>query len=155
MKYQLAISDKKFEVEVNAITQGIASVTVNGNAYEVSIENLDAVSPGASAPPAPAQRAAPAPPPVRPKPVAPAAPPAPPAAAAGAGTVTAPIPGRMMSIMVQVGDQVKAGQTLATMEAMKMENNIISNVNGTVQEIRVQKDSEVATGDVIMSIAPA
>jgi len=39
------------------------------------------------------------------------------------------------------------------MEAMKMENNIVSNIDGTVQEIRVQKDSEVATGDVIMVVA--
>ena len=76
-----------------------------------------------------------------------------PAAVMGAGTVTAPIPGLILRINVAVGDAVTAGQTVAVMEAMKMENNLTSAVSGTVQEIRVQKGSEVATGDVIMIIA--
>jgi biotin carboxyl carrier protein len=70
----------------------------------------------------------------------------------GDGAVLAPIPGRILDIKVQVGEAVQAGQTVATMEAMKMENNIVSNIDGTVQEIRVQKDSEVATGDVLMVV---
>jgi biotin carboxyl carrier protein len=67
--------------------------------------------------------------------------------------VLAPIPGQILDIKIRVGETVQAGQTVATMEAMKMENNIVSNIDGTVQEIRVQKDSEVATGDVIMVVA--
>ncbi len=55
-------------------------------------------------------------------------------------------------VKVNVGDQVKAGQTVAVMEAMKMENEVISTVAGTVKDIRVQKGSELATGDVIMII---
>jgi glutaconyl-CoA/methylmalonyl-CoA decarboxylase subunit gamma len=83
---------------------------------------------------------------------APAASPAPRKVQA-AGEIVAPIPGRIMDIKVKVGDPVAKGQTVATMEAMKMENNITSTMDGFVQMIRVQKDSEVATGEVIMIIA--
>jgi biotin carboxyl carrier protein len=69
-----------------------------------------------------------------------------------AGEIVAPIPGRIMDIKVKVGDSVTTGQTVATMEAMKMENNIVSTMDGVVQEVRVQKDSEVATDQVIMII---
>jgi glutaconyl-CoA decarboxylase len=127
-------------------------VQVNGAPYEVVIENLEALkltspSPQPVATPPPA--AVPSP-----KPAAPVHTPPPPSAAAGGdGAVLAPIPGRILDIKVQVGETVQAGQTVATMEAMKMENNIVSNIDGTVQEIRVQKDSEVATGDVLMVVA--
>jgi len=57
-----------------------------------------------------------------------------------------------MDVKVKVGNQVAKGQTVATMEAMKMENNIASTLDGIVQEVRVRKDSEVATGEVIMII---
>ena len=68
------------------------------------------------------------------------------------GTLQAPIPGTIMAILVEVGDAVGAGQVVAIMEAMKMENNLVSRVAGTVREIRVQKGAEVATGDVVMVI---
>ena len=71
---------------------------------------------------------------------------------AGTEVLTAPIPGLVLDIKVAVGDKVSAGQVVAVMEAMKMENNLISSVSGTVQEIRVQKGAEVSTGDVIMLI---
>lgn len=168
MKYKIAISAQKFEIEIGEIREGIAQVNVNGEPFEVLIENYAEVAPGAAPlQPAPARIAAPAAPaapkvsaPARaaapavaapPKPAAPPATPAP-KRAAGKGEIIAPIPGRIMAIKVQVGSRVSAGQTVVTMEAMKMENNIISPVDGTVQEIRVQKDSEVATGQVIMVI---
>jgi len=47
---------------------------------------------------------------------------------------------------------VSAGQIVAVMEAMKMENNLIAQKDGVVQDIRVQKGTEVSTGDVIMII---
>ena len=163
MIYNIAIGDKKFEVEVGEIIGGIAAVKVDGQDYEVAIENYDEIA-ASAAPPQPvmAQPAVQAAPrvtrttptavPDAPKAPAPAAPAAGPAAAHGEGDVLAPIPGRILDVRVKVGDQVQAGQTVATMEAMKMENNIVSTADGTVQEIMVQKDSEVATGDVIMRI---
>jgi len=171
MKYRIAIGEKKFEIEVGKIDAGIAQVNVDGKDYEVDIENYAEVAFGSGrihmAPamvadavmsPAPAPGAAPQPPagggaaPVAARINAPAAAPAV-AAPAGAGAVVAPIPGLILDVKVKVGDTVTAGQTVATMEAMKMENNIVTNDGGTVEEIRVQKGAEVATGDVIMMVA--
>jgi len=157
MKYQIAISAQKFEIEIGEIKEGIARVNVNGEPFEVLIENYHEVAPGPAplqmAPTrvaAPARAAAPAAV-ALPKPAAVGAAPAP-KPAVGKGVIIAPIPGRIMVVKVQVGDRVSARQTVVIMEAMKMENNIVSPVAGTVQEIRVQKDSEVATGQVIMVI---
>ena len=153
MRYHLSIGDQKYEVEVGEIVGDALTVQVNGAPYEVVIDTGEALP---SASPSPPPAAAPPPeaatPPPKPAAAVSSAPP-PSAAAGGDGTVLAPIPGRILDIKVQVGEAVKAGQTVATMEAMKMENNIVSNIDGTVQEIRVQKDSEVATGDVLMVVA--
>ena len=162
MKYKIAVNDQKFEVEIKDIQEGIAQVNVNGQPFDVLIENYEDIAAG-SPPlsPAPSQKPAPTPPKVSTpitdrikapsKPATPAAAPAPKKAQAK-GEIVAPIPGRIMDVKVQVGTPVVKGQTVATMEAMKMENNIGSTMDGIVQEIRVQKDSEVATGQVIMII---
>ena len=161
MIYKIAIKDQQFEVEIGEISDGCARVTVNGSDYDVTIDNYDEVNAGMRPmQPLNIQPVAPAAAPVapqRPRTQAPA-PPAPSAparekpAGQSPGSIVAPIPGRIMSIKVQVGDAVKVGQTLATMEAMKMENNIVSTSDGVVKEIQVQQGSEVATGDVIMVI---
>jgi glutaconyl-CoA/methylmalonyl-CoA decarboxylase subunit gamma len=164
MIYKIAIKDEQFEVEIGEIADGCAMVNVNGDDYEVTIENYEEVAAG-TAPmqplriqPAPqfAPGVTPAAPPRPSRPQAPTpAAPAPvqkPSASQNPGSIVAPIPGRIMSIKVQVGDSVKTGQTLATMEAMKMENNIVSTADGTVKEILVQQGAELATGDVIMVI---
>lgn len=175
MIYKIEVSDKKFDVEIGEIKEGIAQVTVNGEPYEVLIENYDevalrsapfrpAMTPAAA--PTPPPKAASATPKVRtttpvradapatvaaPRPVTPIPTPAHKKVTAK-GEILAPIPGRIMDVKVREGDIVKTGQTLATMEAMKMENNIVSTLDGIVKEVRVQKDSEVATGQVIMVI---
>ncbi|HWR92931.1 MAG TPA: biotin/lipoyl-containing protein, partial [Desulfobacterales bacterium] len=71
---------------------------------------------------------------------------------AGDDALTAPIPGLILEVRVKVGDRVSAGQIVAVMEAMKMENNLNAQKDGVVSEIRVQKGTEVSTGDVIMLI---
>jgi biotin carboxyl carrier protein len=58
----------------------------------------------------------------------------------------------ILEVLVRVGDAVAAGQVVAKMEAMKMENNITCTTAGTVRDIRVQKGAEVATGDTLMII---
>ncbi len=142
MKYKIAVDGKQFEVEVGEVADGLAEVTVDGKNLEVKIENFAEVAPGAGAPRRPAPAQAPAAP----------APAAAPVSVEGGAAVTAPIPGLILDIKVNVGDAVTVGQTVATMEAMKMENNVASTTAGTVKEIRVKKGSEVATGDVIMVI---
>jgi biotin carboxyl carrier protein len=178
MKYKIAVNDQKFEVEIKDIKEGIALVNVNGQPFDVLIENYEDIAAGSPplrptlsgvvAPgtakaqtPAPSSKSAPIPRKVSTRvkdrieaptrPAAMAAAPAPQKAQAK-GEIVAPIPGRIMDVKVKVGASVAKGQTVATMEAMKMENNIASTVDGIVQEIRVQKDSEVATGEVIMII---
>jgi biotin carboxyl carrier protein len=161
MVYKIAIKDKRFDIEIDEISNGTARVNVNGKTYDVTIENYEEI--GADcAPPrqlmvqsiaqTPASAVKPKASILRSAPRAAADPQPVARMSQSPGTIMAPIPGRIISITVQAGDTVKAGQTLATMEAMKMENNIVSNMAGTVKEIHVQKGSEVATGDVIMVI---
>jgi biotin carboxyl carrier protein len=156
MKYKIAIGNNKFEVEVGKIENGRAQVSVNGESYDVMIENFAEVAPHSKAPqrePAPVVTpAAPKAPVSTPTPTPIKAPSPAPAAVEEDSIIKAPIPGLIMDIKVKVGDKVLAGQTVATMEAMKMENNLLSNLDGTVKEISVQKGMEVATGDVIMII---
>ena len=76
-----------------------------------------------------------------------------PKAPAGANSVTAPLPGTITKILVQVGQQVKAGETVLVMEAMKMENNITAEFDGTVKAILVQKGAQVQSGDDLVETA--
>ncbi|MBO6301719.1 MAG: biotin/lipoyl-binding protein [Ruminiclostridium sp.] len=117
------------------------SITVNGNAYDVSVEEIDA---GAEAP---AAAAAPAP-----KAAKPAAPKAAPAGAQGGVKVEAPMPGTVVDVKAKVGDKVKNGDDIVIVEAMKMENAIPAPCDGTIASINVSKGDSVNTGTVIATI---
>jgi len=69
-----------------------------------------------------------------------------PASARGKSTVESPLPGVILDIRCNVGDTVKKGDTIMILEAMKMENNIVSNTTGKVAEILVQKGDSVLEG---------
>ena len=120
-------------------------VNVNGTEYKVSIELIsetEAAAPvAAPAPAAPAPAAAP---------TASAAPAA--AAPAGGEKVNAPMPGTILSVNVKVGDAVKKGQVLVVLEAMKMENEIMSPVAGTVTFVGVNQGATVESGSAICVI---
>ena len=64
----------------------------------------------------------------------------------------APIPGKVVAIHVKVGDRVSADQVVLKLEAMKMENDIVSAVSGTVTEIAVSEGTEAAGGQLLMLI---
>ena len=83
---------------------------------------------------------------------APVAAPAAPAAAVSGNKVVAPLPGRVITLKVKVGDSVSAGDEVALLEAMKMENSITSDYTGTVQQILVAEGENIATDAVIMII---
>ena len=166
MKYQLTISGKNFDVDVNAVDKGFAKVVVNGRPYDVVINKSEgelATALAAEARPAVVSSRAPEPKPVAHKPAAPKPEAAPkPAAAApasgkpatgGAGALKAPIPGVIMDIKVSVGAQVLEGETVVVLEAMKMENDLVAQMSGTIAEIRVQKGQQVNTGDVLLVIS--
>lgn len=119
-------------------------VTVNGKAYDVQVEEI-----GASVSAAPAPAAAPAPV-SAPAPAAPAAPAA--APAAGGETISAPMPGTILSVKVKAGDSVSKGDVLVVFEAMKMENEIKAPRNCTIVSVSVSKDDTVETGSPVVSI---
>jgi len=68
----------------------------------------------------------------------------------GARTLTAPLPGKIVHVAVRAGDEVKAGDTLVVIEAMKMENEFKAAAAGTVAEVRVEAGQAVNAGDVLL-----
>ena len=71
---------------------------------------------------------------------------------AGNGTITAPMQGTIVKVLVSEGDTVEAGQAVLVLEAMKMENTINAETEGTVREVRVSEGDTVGTGDVLIVI---
>jgi biotin carboxyl carrier protein len=66
--------------------------------------------------------------------------------------ITSPLPGKILDVKVAAGDKVKEGDLLLTIEAMKMENEIVATVDGTVTEVTAKSDSTVQIGDSLVSI---
>lgn len=155
-QYNFKINGNEYNVTINSVEGYVADVTVVAN-YKVELGNGTApisVQPAQTAAPAvqsapaaaPAQASAPAP--------APAPTPAAAPAASGAGKpVTSPLPGVIVEISVKVGDSVKAGQQVAVLEAMKMENAIEADHAGTVTAVHVNKGDSVLEGVPIVTIA--
>ena len=73
---------------------------------------------------------------------------------AASGRITAPMPGQVVSVLVEPGAQVARGQTLAVLEAMKMQHQITAAAAGTVTAIHVSAGQQLAGGDVMIEIAP-
>lgn len=135
--YKFKINGKDYAVTIGEAEGKMLSVNVNGADYQVELEN---------APAAPVQAAAPAA-------AAPAAP-APAAPAAGAGEkVNSPLPGVIVEVSVKEGQAVKAGQKVAVLEAMKMENEIPAPKDGTITAIHVNKGDSILEGAPVVTIA--
>jgi biotin carboxyl carrier protein len=64
--------------------------------------------------------------------------------------VLAPLPGSIFKMLTKVGDEVKKGDTLLIMEAMKMENNVMADKDGTVKEVKVKEGDSVLQSDVLI-----
>ena len=117
------------------------TITVNGNVYDVTVEET-----GSTPSAAPVRKAAPA--------KAAPAPAAAPAASGAEGSVkiTAPMPGKVLSISANVGQAVKRGDTVLVFEAMKMENTVVAPEDGTVASISVAVGDSFEAGAVIASL---
>ena len=138
-EYKFKINGKDYAVTIGEAEGKMLSVNVNGASYEVELENAPVQAPVQAAP-APQAAAAPAPA-------------AAPKAAAGAGEkVNSPLPGVIIEVSVKEGQAVKAGQKVAVLEAMKMENEIPAPKDGTVTAIHVNKGDSVLEGAPIVSI---
>ena len=132
MKYKVTLNNRVYEVEVE---QGEAMLV---DEYELKAP----AAPAPAAPPAPVAAAAPA------------AAPAPAAGAVAAGEVVkSPMPGNILKINVTQGQQVKEGDVLIILEAMKMENEVVSTKSGTVAQILVSKGAVVETDSPLVVIA--
>ena len=119
------------------------SITVNGNTYDVIVEEADAT--GITSAPVAAPVATPvAAPKAAAKPAA--------QGAQGANKVTAPMPGTILNVKVSAGQQVKKGDVICVLEAMKMENDIPAPQDGVVASINIQKGASVNAGDVLASL---
>ncbi len=75
-----------------------------------------------------------------------------PVAAGGSKTVVAPLPGTVKKVLVKPGQTVKRGETVLTMEAMKMENNIAAESDGKVKAVHVNPDAQVNQGDLLIEL---
>ena len=140
--YQFKINGKEYQVAIGEAQGKMLSVNVNGADYQVELENAPAAAPVQTQAPAAATPAA----------VAPAAAPKP--APTGAGEkVNSPLPGVIVEVSVKEGQAVKAGQKVAVLEAMKMENEIPAPKDGTITAIHVNKGDSILEGAPVVSIA--
>src|SRR5450759_1007776 len=136
-------------------------ITVNGKTFDVDVEEVDAKKsmlspvsvPAAGAPvpvvvPTPAPRAvsaqAPAASPATPRPAAPAG---------GATAMKSPLPGKILKVLATPGSSWKKGDTLLIIEAMQMENEILAPRDCTVEEVAVESNQTVKTGDLLLKLA--
>ena len=138
MKLRVKIDDQMFDVEVNDLSSRPILASVDGETFEIWPE--DAAAPEI----APVQAA-----PAQARPVAAAAE----AAVDKTKSVTAPIPGVIISIAVKEGDVVKQGQELCVLEAMKMKNAIRAGRTGKIAAIRVAAGDHVKHGQALMNYA--
>lgn len=129
-KFQLNIGNVAYSVAVNEKAYGLYDVKVNDETYNIRIADLMSPSAQATA----------------------AGPSGTTGAAAGGGAVKAAMPGTVMTVKVKVGDEVKAGDVLLTLETMKMENPIKSKIAGKVKEISVAPGKFVNVGDPLLVI---
>jgi len=77
-----------------------------------------------------------------------------PGAAVTAGSLRAPLPGRVVEVMIGPGDRVREGQPLVSLEAMKMEHTLQAPYDGTVAELHVAPDTQVQLGQVLLVVEP-
>ncbi|MFI3259561.1 MAG: biotin/lipoyl-containing protein [Rikenellaceae bacterium] len=147
-EYSMKINGNDYVVEIDIQDEQTAQVVVNGTKYSVELENATVKKAVARKPQV---AAAPASHPV-PNFASPAAKPAAAASAGDGSPIYSPLPGVILDIKVAVGDTVSQGQTLVILEAMKMENNVDSNIAGVVKSIKTRCGDSVLEGDVLITI---
>lgn len=143
-KFKFKLNEKNYEVGIMNVEDNFAEIEVNGNVYEVELDRKvtqtktpklvrSTVSPSTEIDTKTAKTSAPS----LPK---------------GTGLIKSPLPGTILNIVVNVGDNVKIGDKLLVLEAMKMENNINSDKEGIITAIKINPRDSVLEGDVLIEI---
>jgi len=145
-EFAFKLNGAEYKCAVEEIEAGKTKVTVNGKVYEVETE---------AAAPAAKPVAKPAPVAPKPAPAPAAAPKAEPKAnsqepTANGQQVKSPLPGSVIKVLVSEGQAVKRGDTLLTLESMKMENAIMAEADGTVKQIAVTPGQNVMQDDLLI-----
>ena len=137
-KFKFTIHGNEYSVDVQGIEDNQARLEVNGTAYEVEIHRKvkpsktpTLVRPAIKEPPRPS---------IHKK------------EGGSSHPILAPLPGSIQSLKVREGDIVEKGQLLLIMEAMKMENQVLSDRAGVVEKLRVGEGSTVLQGDILIEI---
>jgi len=141
-KFKFIIRGNEYNVEIQSIEDEIAEIEVNGTTYQVEVVKAikevktpklvrSQVVPAGGADSAKTSK---------------------PSEKKGVGFVKAPLPGTIIEVKVKVGDEVKIGDKLLIMEAMKMENEIRSDKSGKISIIKVNNGDSVLEGDVLVEI---
>ena len=158
-QFKITVNGNDYFVNVENIESNAAQVEVNGLSFEVGFEDASEMTYTAPASTAKqvVEAEAPTTKPAAKPTVAPAAKPAvkpvvAPAATSSGSAIVSPLPGVIVDITVSVGDEVKSGQKVLVLEAMKMENNINADKNGKVVAIKVNKGDSVLEGDDLIII---
>ena len=144
-EFKFKIGGTDYAATVEELEGGKLQVNLNGKAFEVEMPQSErkVQRPAAQAPAAPKAAA----------PVAKAAPaPAAPAASAGGRPINAPLPGVVIKINAKVGDKVSTGDTILILEAMKMENNITADSNGTIKAILCKEGDQVQSVQALVEL---
>ncbi|MEA3265497.1 MAG: biotin/lipoyl-containing protein [Candidatus Fermentibacteria bacterium] len=141
--YKITVNDKSYSVNIGRIEDDSVEVTLNDRTYTVGVEfsrNKSQKTPKITRGRAVADASA-----SSDKTTAPGK-------TSGIGKILAPLPGAILKVLVAVGDQVTQGQTVAVMEAMKMENEIEAPVSGKISAIAVKEGDTILENALIMSI---
>jgi len=143
MNYKIKINDAEYEIHIQNVEDTKAYVTVNDEEFEVDIEGL-ATDPTQMNIQTPSKSIS--------KPLPTNNQKVKPVKTNISYDVKPPLPGVIMDICVKEGDQIKKGQVLYVLEAMKMENHIESDYDGIVEKIYYTKGTSVLENDVILNI---
>jgi biotin carboxyl carrier protein len=141
-KFKFTIQGNIYEVEILNIEDNIAEIEVNGSPYQVEIHKeiktpktpkliRKTVEPPSESDKTKTHR---------------------PSEKASTTGIKAPLPGTILEIKKNVGDEVKVGDTILIMEAMKMENNINADKNGEIKSLKVNVGDSVLEGDVLVEV---
>lgn len=142
-KFKFTVQGNTYEVEIQNIEDNIAEIEVNGSHYKVEIhQEIKQPSKTPTLVRKPVEHSHESAEKKTNKPTE----------KVKAGAIKAPLPGTILQMKVKAGDEVKTGDLLLIMEAMKMENNITANRSGKITAINCNVNDSVLEGDVLIEI---